>query len=413
MNSSLRALALALCAQLAACASLNAPFKFAKPTDVTHVSGVPAAIEQARADFAAGHTAEALERVRSARELSGVDADTRNQIDLLIEEFAAKRIQELSKPGTKPSELADVFELGLPQTLAVDAGVNAARLWLEQGHPYKAYTMLKKVETKYPRHHGKVEAGQILFEAGMRLADDPWTFLGFFAARDDGIEVLEYLVLTYPLEKRCDEAFFKLAQMYEADRMWELARQRHEELIYSHIKSPLAIESEARIPHLRLAGLASPEYDRKDLLRAQRELEAWLEKHKTLEAEIPALEAQVRLDYADCLGRLVASDMGIARFYRRISEPFGARFHAARAVETAQMTKDERLIAKAEGLLGSLPDVSALPGVKPRGDESFSTDPSLMRSLQEREREKTDAQPAKPTATTPEPAPTPPTTGGN
>jgi hypothetical protein len=356
---------------------------------------VPAAIETARADFEAGRTADALARVRSAREVSGLEPDTRNQLDLMIEKFAERRIQELSKPGSKPGDLADVFELGLPMTLAVEAGVGAARLWLDQNHPYKAYSQLKKVETKYPRHPGKVEAGSILFQAGMQMADDPWTFLGFFATRDDGIEVLEFLVLTYPLEKHCDEAFFKLAQMYEEDRLWVLARQRHEELLYSHIKSPLAVQSEARIPHLRLAGLSSPEYDRKELLKARGELEVWLEHHADHE-----LAPQVRVDYADCMQRIVASDMGIARFYRRISEPFGARFHAARALETAKLTNDETLIASAQGLLSSMPEVSALPGASPpRGDESFSTDPSLIRSLQERTREKTDAQPAKPTET--------------
>jgi outer membrane protein assembly factor BamD (BamD/ComL family) len=390
MQSLALVISLALCA---ACSSLNAPFTRPKPTDVSKVGDVPAAIETARADFDAGRTADALARVRSAREVAGLDADTRNQLDVLIEKFAERRIQELSKPGSDPHELADVFELGLPLTLAVEAGVGAARLLLDQGHPYKAYSQLKKVETKYPRHPGKVEAGEILFKAGMQLADDPWNFMGFFATRDDGIEVLEFLVLTYPLEKHCDEAFFKLATMYEHDRLWELARQRHEELLYSHIRSPLAVQSEARIPHLRLAGLDSPEYDRKELLKARDELKVWLEHHPDHE-----LAPQVQVDYADCLQRLVASDMGIAAFYRRISEPFGARFHAARALETAKLTNDGTLIASAQDLLSSLPEVSSLPGASPpRGDESFSTDPSLIRSLQERAREKADAQPAKPT----------------
>jgi hypothetical protein len=211
---------------------------------------------------------------------------------------------------------------------------------------------------------------------------------------------LDYLVLTYPLESRCDQAFYKLAQMYEHDRLFELARERHEELLYAHIKSPLAVASEARIPHLRLAGLKSPEYDRREMLKARDELEAWLKHHSGDE-----LEAQVRYDYADCLARLVENDMNVARFYRRISQPYGARFHAARALADAQAAADPKLVASATELLATIPDVSALPGkIKQPGEDAFSTDPSLIRSLQERTRAK---EQATQTATPPNPAPTP------
>ena len=290
-----------------------------------------------------------------------------------------------------------MLELDLPQRLAVDAGVAAARLYLAQGRPFKAYSMLKKVETKYPRHHGKVEAGEILFDAGMQLADDPSSFLGFFEARDDGFEVLEYLVLTYPLERRCDQAFFKLAEMYAEDRYYEIARERHEELLYAHIKSPLAVASEARIPHLRLLGLESPEYDRRELLKARSELELWLQGHPGHE-----LEEEVRFDYADCLARLVASDLGIARFYRRIDTPFGARFHAARALEIAELAENPTLIASAKSLLNRLPQVTELPGEveRPR-DEDFPTDPSLIRTLQQESQNKQQGATITPPVTPP------------
>jgi hypothetical protein len=188
--------------------------------------------------------------------------------------------------------------------------------------------------------------------------------------------------------------------MYEEDKLYGLARERHEELLYAHIRSPLATASEARIPHLRLAGLESPEYDRRELLKARTELEAWLQRR----AGDP-LEKDVRYDYADCLARLVASDLGLARFYRRVDQPYGARFHAARALEVANLSTDARLIASATNLLAQIPEVSALPGqaAKP-GEESFSTDTSLIRSLQQRteEKEKGSAQPLpSPTETEP------------
>lgn len=384
---------LQLAAAIAACAACST---LGLSSSLDDPSQVPAAIEQAHAASGSGNTKKAVDLMREARSVDGLDSDTRNQVDLLLERFAAQRIRELSAPGSPPGALADMLKLDLPQRLAVDAGVAAARLYLDQGRPHKAYRMLAKVETQYPRHHGKVEAGAILFEAGMKLCADPWNFMGMFATRDDGIEVLEYLVLTYPLERHCDEAYFELARLYEADGLFELARERHEELLYGHIKSPLAIASEARIPHLRLAGLESPEYDRRELLKAHEELQAWLKHHAGHE-----LESDVRFDYADCLARLVASDLGIARFYRRVDQFFGARIHAARALDVARTAGDEKLVASATRLLASLPEVSSLPVDSAPGDEAFSTDSSLIRSVQDRAKEKTEAAP------TPAPVPVP------
>lgn len=385
-----RCLAILLIAACGACSALRSTFD----GSLDEPSEVRPAIERAQAASENGDSRTALEIARSARRVDGLELALRDELDLLIERFAARRIVELSSPavaGSKasPKELAQMLELDLPQRLAVDAGVAAARLYLAQGRPYKAYSLLKKVEAKYPRHHGKVEAGEILFDAGMQLADDRSSFLGFFAARDDGIEVLEYLVLTYPLERGCDQAFFKLAGMYEEDRYFEIARERHEELLYAHIKSPLAVASEARIPHLRLEGLESPEYDRRELLKARNELEVWLQRHVGHE-----LEEEVRFDYADCLARLVASDLGIARFYRRIDTPFGARFHAARALEIAAIAANPDLVASASSLLARLPEVTELPGRAAQpGDDAFSTDPSLIRSLQHEAHDKVQAAP--------------------
>jgi outer membrane protein assembly factor BamD (BamD/ComL family) len=193
--------------------------------------------------------------------------------------------------------------------------------------------------------------------AGLTLSKDDSGFLGFFRAKDDAKAILEYLVLTYPTERRCDQAYFALAQLYEEDHIWSTARERHEDLVTYHYESPFEPISEARIPHLRLRALRSPEYDRRELLRARVELEQWLSKHPGHE-----LENSVRLDYADCLQRLVESDLFVARFYKRVSQWQGARLHAERALRIANETADERVIARATSVLDSLPPASEPPG---------------------------------------------------
>jgi hypothetical protein len=366
-------IALCLAAPLAfGCAAFGGSRRATKPEQV------PALLARAEEEHAAGRTDEALDLVRDAREIKGLAPEQRDAIDLAIERYARELVDELATERPDPGALVDLLDLSLPQQVSVSAGLRAARLYLERGRPYKAYKTLKDLETKYPRHHGRSEAGEILFDAGMRLADDPSHFLGFFSARDDGIEVLEYLTLTYPSERRCDQAFARLAQMYEEDGELEFARERHEDLLFFCGTSPLAVASEARIPHLRLAGLESPEYDRRELTQARTEIEGWLAKH-----EGHALERDVRVDLADCLRRIAASDLGIARFYRRIDQPFGARFHAGRALETARLARDEGLATAAETLLGALPAVAALPpDAAAPGAGAFSSDESLLRSLE-------------------------------
>ncbi len=350
---------------LAACRSYGA-------ATVRNIAEIPAAIASADTDFAEGRTALALARMRSARELRGVEAGQRDQLDVRIERFANQRIDELAQPGSDADELAEFVELDLPQQLSVNAGVRAARLYLDTDRPYKSYRLLKKLETQYPRHHGRAEAGAILLEAGLKLADDPsgWWL---WQARDDGVEVLEYLVLNYPSERRCDLAFRKLALCYAEDRKYELAIQRYEELVLSHIDSPLVVEAQAGIPHLRLLALESPEYDRKELLRARKELEAWIATQSGAE-----FEPQVKLDYADCLQRLVESDLGIARFYERIDRGWGARFHAQRALELAREAGDVTRIAACERLLRRLPAIDELPG--PVSETAFSADATELRT---------------------------------
>lgn len=319
---------------------------------------VPAWIARARAELEAGDSAAAVERLRVAQDVERLSTDVRIELETLLERAADERIRELAGREDGARELEKLVDLGLPGPLAVTAGVTAARKYLDTGRAFKAYQILEKLETSYPTHHERRAAGSIVAAAGLAMAQDSRTFLGFFSRRDEGIEALEWLTINYPSEPRCDEAYFSLAERYAEDRKFQLSVRRFEDLIAYHIASPLAVEAEARIPRMRLVGLESPEYDRRELLRARIELESWLEKHAGHE-----LEDAVRVDYADCVRRLVISDQVIARFYLRIGEAFGARLHARRAVETARLTGDADLVARCEKVLASAETLLA------KGDE--------------------------------------------
>ena len=96
---------------------------------------------------------------------------------------------------------------------------------------------------------------------------------------------------------------------------------------------------------LRLELLDSPEYDRNGLLLALSELDDWVVRFAGHPMLNEVLESRL-----DCLRRLSASDLGIARFYERIGNQEGRIYHAERARELALSAGDEPL-ADAANLL--------------------------------------------------------------
>jgi tetratricopeptide (TPR) repeat protein len=336
-------LPLLLCVALASGACRSSPFGHAQ---VDSPERVPAVMEQALAEEQSGRRTQAIDLLYAARDVSGLSTDQRIQVETLLEQIAERRILELEQQGTGSRELEALSELGLPTPISVSAGVVAARQLHDGGSSYKAYKLLSDLETRFPVHPQGVAAGEITAAAGLQMTTEPRRFLGFFTRRDEGIEALEWLVITYPSTKRCDEAYFRLGELYAGDRRFKLAVQRYDELVAYHSESPLWIEAQARVPRMRLAGLESPEYDRRELNEARGELERWLERHSG-----QPQEEQVRRDYGDCLRRLVLSDQGISRFYLRIGRPFGAQFHAQRALDIARLTADGGLVAECEALL--------------------------------------------------------------
>jgi hypothetical protein len=313
---------------------------------------VPAAITSAEQALQKSDAETALEWMRAAAVTKDLPTEQRDRIQLLLERAAELRIQQLSKPGSDPSELEDLVDLGLPRQLAVSAGVRAAQLWVAEDEPMEAFQLLKKLDTRFPLHHERQVAGDLLCDVGLQLIPDAPGFLGLFSTRDEGEEILEYVILNAPWAKRSDEAFAALSKSYEEAREWALAIERSERLVLSHPASPLRISAQARIPHLRLSSLKSPEYDRIALQKARTELEEWLIAYSG-----HTLEPAVRIDLGDCLRRLSDNDLIVSHFYDRVDNAYGARRHARRAIQEARDAGDQKRVAEASEWLAGLPAV--------------------------------------------------------
>jgi len=308
------------------------------------------AVTRSREYLSNGDPQRAMEWMQAAAATAGLEPALKREVRELLEECSRARIRELAAEPVQPDELAAFLELELPRQISVEAVLIAAKELNRDEEYLDSFRLIKKLDVKYPTHHLRSDAGRILAEAGMEVSRDESNFLFFFPRRDRAKEVLEYLVLNYPSERRCPEAYATLAWLYELDEDWELSIERHQDLLLYHPDSPSAITSEARIPNLRLSSITSPEYDRQQLVRARDELQAWLERHPGMK-----LEGKVRLDLTECFLRLHESDMGIARFYVRVDNDFGARFHSTRAIGEAQAANDSDREEEAVAFLATLP----------------------------------------------------------
>ena len=311
---------------------------------------VPAAIERAQKDLADGHTESALDWMRAASAAKNLPTDQREEVQRVLEQAASKRISELSAPGKDPEDLADLVDLELPRQIAVEAGLAAARAQIANGNRMDAFRLLRKLDKKFPLHHEKQAAGDLIVEIGIALAKQHKSFLIFYSTDSQAEDVLEYAILEHPWARRGDEAHTVLADLYIRHHDLDLAIDRLDKLGLDHPDSPLHPAAQALIPELRLRLLRSPEMDRGTLLKAEEEFKLWLKTYPEHE-----LAAHVGVQLGDCLRRLCDSDLAIAGYYRTIENPFSVRFHARRAIEEAREAGDPERIARAQAMIAALP----------------------------------------------------------
>lgn len=312
---------------------------------------VPDALAQAEQALARGDSETAIEWMLAASRARGLPVEMRDRVQVQLEKACAQRIEALSADPEGADDLADMVDIDLPRQLAVEAGLRAATRMVEEQRDLDAYDVLKKLDTKFPLHHERQRAGDLMCDVGLRAIADGAGFLGFWSHQDEGQAILEYVILNAPWAKRCDEAYLALYTFYEDDHEWNLAIERAEQLVLNHPASTLRPAAQARVPHIRLASIKSPEYDRGALSKAQFELQEWLLAY----AGQHELEQTVRIELGDALRRLSDNDMLVSRFYHRVDRPYGARRHAERAIVEAHEAGDERRVAAASEWLAELP----------------------------------------------------------
>lgn len=313
-------------------------------------------IDLAEQDIQSGVLQRALERLVAVREVHGLDPDVRAREEELLEHATRRRLDELKNSDSE--ELEQLYAEPLPERLKAQAGILAAERMLAEGARVSAYKMIKKVDQALPSHPERVLAGDLLARAGLSLIRDPGRYYLLLRYRTRGIQALEYLVVNYPLDPHCPEAYHALSETYEKTGELDLAIERTADLLLYHPHSPFAVADGLRLPYLRMKRMPRDDYDRAELWLTHQELQTWLERHPDHE-----LADWGRELVRECQARLVASDLALARYHERTRCPFGAELHAERALRTARDAGLEEQAREAEGLLrrSSPPDGRAGP----------------------------------------------------
>jgi len=312
-------------------------------------------VAEAERELQSGDSGKALSHLSEVRSAEELDPDLRERNERLIDEAARQRFAELADAPS--GELEELFEEAeLPDRIRARAGILAAERMLAEDSRISSFRMVKKVDEAIPAHVERALAGDVVARAGLSLVRDDRRYNLLFHYRARGIQALEYLIVNYPLEPRCPEAYYALSEVYEKENELDLAIERSEDLLLYHPGSAHAVAASARLPYLRLLRLGRDDYDRSELLRAQSEIALWLSSNPGHE-----LASWVHSLESECRTRIVRSDLILARYYARVDSAYGARLHAARARTLAIEGGLDREAKDAEEILARFPEAPSAP----------------------------------------------------
>lgn len=347
----------------------SGPIAHVDPLDLDEV---PPALDAARAanlelagDDALAETVASMLAVLKTRE---INTDQRATAQTILERSA----ETLISRGQNEGDLEDLALSDLPSRVAVPAAMRSARLSFDNDERSDAYRLVQRIDQRYPSHAFRDEAGSLLWDIGVSYAQDTRKRLFLFPYSNRAPGVLEYLSTEYPTHERSDDALVRLAEIYTDDRLFEIAIDKHRELVLWAPGSPFRPKSESEIPRLRLANLDGPAYDREAMLTALSELESWIGRYGSHE-----LRVDVDRTLVDCLQRLADNDLIVAKFYRRVDNPTGARQHGERALEYGKRAGNAAQQDEIRGFLESVGEIDRVDAPIVIDDMTQGTSDSL------------------------------------
>lgn len=197
------------------------------------------------------------------------------------------------------------------------------------GESWDAFEAIRDFPTNYPVSRFVEEVADLEFAIGRSLIASDGGFLFFASDADDGQAVLEHFTQVYPWHDAVPDALRLLGQKAFAERSWNLARQRFEQLVLARSDSEWVPLARYSIAMARYYALAGPDYDLAELERAHNELRDFLAGG----VENVRFERSAREALAVVRGWLAVRHVHVADFYARVGNERGERHHLELAAE--------------------------------------------------------------------------------
>ena len=107
----------------------------------------------------------------------------------------------------------------------------SARPHFENQDRADSFDTLRRIDQLYPSHPYGQEAGDLLFEIAEAYRTDTGRRFFIFKYSARAPAIYEYLSAEYPTHEKTDDALFTLAGIYEGERLFDVAIEKHLELI--------------------------------------------------------------------------------------------------------------------------------------------------------------------------------------
>lgn len=336
------------CLLLSGCASgggLFGPDTPDLPSRRSNAEQVEQQLLRAESELENGQLYDASERCLRLRQVRNLPSPLRERSEVLLERATVQRVEL----ATRSKDLRSPSATRLPRRSRAIATIARARLLLGEGKAYRAFSEIRDLEAAHPGHHLQNEAADVVYQAGLTLAQAKPAWLFLFSKRAQAPGVFDYLVLQHPAYSGCDHAYYLLASLHAEDRDIDLAIDRLSDLLLYHPTSPYAREAELLIPTLRLSDHLRIDHDYAGLVMTERELTSWMGRSGSADQGDLAERAGAAL--YETRRRLLAADLETAQFYRTVKRAEGAELHAERARRLAVLLDDSASVQEADALL--------------------------------------------------------------
>jgi outer membrane protein assembly factor BamD (BamD/ComL family) len=230
-------------------------------------------------------------------------------------------------------DAADLFEDFLDEFPGTEFDEEGRFLWGEShykdGDFGAAYAAFKSFTTNYPVSTYGPTVEERVYDVGRDYLDgNQSAFFGIFTNRGKGVEILDYLVETYPNADRADDAKWLVARYRLDDEDWEKAAPQFDFLVKQYPQSEWAPASKWFSAYCRYRRVKGERYDPLLIEESRKRFVEYLAENPQGEWRAQAEEIVAELD-------LTAAErtLNIGLWYLDQDKPYSARFYFLRVTK--------------------------------------------------------------------------------